>query len=91
MKLNQKEINYLKNLFLEYQFKIETDILHYEEGAESLKKKLLNNTTKPKNNIRVTNKMLADYLGVTEQAVKQYPKIKNNLMKKGLLLEILEG
>lgn len=91
MKLNQKEINYLKNLFLEYEFEIETDIYHCEDGAESLKKKLLNNTTKTKNNIRVTNKMLADYLGVTEQAVKQYPKIKNNLMKKGLLLEILEG
>ena len=91
MKLNQKEINYLKNLFLEYEFEIETDISHCEDGAESLKKKLLNNTTKTKKNIRVTNKMLADYLGVTEQAVKQYPKIKNNLMKKGLLLEILEG
>jgi len=89
MKLNQKEINYLKNLFLEYEFEIETDICHCEEGAESLREKLLNNTTKK--NIRVTNKMLADYLGVTEQAVKQYPKIKNNLMKKGLLLEILEG
>lgn len=89
MKLNQKEINYLKNLFLDYEFEIETDISHCEDGAESLKEKLFNNTRKK--NIRVTNKMLADYLGVTEQAVKQYPKIKNNLMKKGLLLEILEG
>ena len=31
-----------------------------------------------------TYKMLADYLGVSEQAVKQYPKLKRNLMIQGL-------
>jgi len=31
-----------------------------------------------------TYKQLADYLGVTEQAVKQYPKIKRDLMIQGL-------
>lgn len=90
MKLNQKEINYLISVFTDFQEVIENDISHCEEGAESLYNKLFNNTTLKKKT-RVTNKMLADYLGVTEQAVKQYPKIKNNLMKKGLLLQILEG
>jgi len=89
MKLNQKEINYLKNLFIEIDEIIENDISHCEDGVESLNNKLLNITTKKKK-IRVTNKMLADYLGVSEQAVKQYPKIKSDLMKKGLYMQMLE-
>ena len=83
MKLNQKEINYLISVFTDLDEVIENDISHCKEGAESLHNKLFNNTTLKKKT-RVTNKMLADYLGVTEQAVKQYPKIKNNLMKKRL-------
>jgi len=31
-----------------------------------------------------TYKQLADYLGVSEQAVKQYPKVKRYLMLLGL-------
>ena len=38
-----------------------------------------------------TYKILADYLGVTEQAVKQYPKQKRYLMILGLQAKMLES
>lgn len=86
MIINSKEKDYLQGLFIQYEFEIDTDITHCEDGAETLKNKLfpeLETYYEPK---KITNKKLADYLGVSEQAVKQYPKIKTDLMKKGLLL-----
>ncbi len=35
-----------------------------------------------------TYKQLAEYLGVTEQAVKQYPKLKRDLMILGLAVKL---
>lgn len=44
-------------------------------------------TIKLKNTKKPTYKDLALYLGVSEQAVKQYPKNKRHLMVLGLWLE----
>lgn len=85
MIINSKEKDYLQGLFIELEDYIDNDISHCEDGVETLKNKLFPElgNYKPK---RITNKILADYLGVTEQAVKQYPKEKTNLMKLGLYL-----
>lgn len=38
-----------------------------------------------------TYRQLAEYLGVSEQAVKQYPKIKRDLMIQGLWRMLEQG
>lgn len=40
--------------------------------------------------MKITHRFLADRLGVSESAVKQYNKEKRELMKKGLEVEFLK-
>lgn len=81
--LNDEQEKYFRDFILneDILFQIENDVTHCEDGAESF----LNAIQKKQK--KVTNKMLAEYLKVSEQAVKQYPKNKNELMKFGLIIK----